>query len=117
MKHNLITFVIGLVLSVYAYAQPYTIYPVPHQQTATAGTARLDKRVCIVAEDGIDEATIQRAEQVVRDHALQPFRSDRVCKGCTNILIGINGFFIFLLTLIHDTFIIIVFRTKLFICL
>ncbi|MBO4906461.1 MAG: beta-N-acetylglucosaminidase domain-containing protein [Bacteroidaceae bacterium] len=91
MKHKLITLLIGIVLGLTTTAQNYTIYPVPHLQKSMPGTARLEKRVCIVAEAGIDEATIQRAEQVMRDHALQPFRSERICKGCTNLLLGING--------------------------
>ena len=74
-----------------ATAQPYTIYPIPQQQLAQPGSARVQAPVCIVAENGIDEATIARAKQVLSDHGLQPTTADRPQKGVTNLLLGING--------------------------
>lgn len=48
----------------------YTIYPVPQKMTAQSGTAQFSENVCIVPGDGIDAATIERAQQVLKDHGL-----------------------------------------------
>ena len=72
-------------------AQPYTIYPIPQQQLPQPGTARLDAPVCIVAESGIDAATVTRAQQVLNDYGVQWTVADRPQKATTNLLLGING--------------------------
>ena len=74
-----------------ATAQPYTIYPIPQQQLSLSGRARVALPVCIMAEQGIDEATVERAKQVLTDHGIPFTTSDRKQKGVTNLLLGING--------------------------
>ncbi len=74
-----------------SYAQPYTIYPIPQQQLVRSGIAQFSVPVCIVAEKGIDAATIARAEQVLQEHGLQTMLSTRPRKGLTNVLLGVNG--------------------------
>lgn len=74
-----------------ASAQPYTIYPIPQQQLSQPGTARIAGPVCIVAESGIDAATLARARQVLSDHGLASTTAARAQKGVTNLLLGING--------------------------
>ena len=49
----------------------YTIYPVPQKMQATEGTAQFSDKVCLVCDEGIDAATIERAQQVLADHGLQ----------------------------------------------
>lgn len=84
-------FLCGLCALIAAVAQPYTIYPVPQQQLAQPGMARVQEPVCIVAESGIDAATVARAMQVLNDHGLQCTTADRPQKNATNLLLGING--------------------------
>lgn len=69
----------------------YRIYPVPQQQENGLGEARFSRQVCIVAEPGIDRATIERAKQIVREHGLQVATSSDVYSGQSNIVLGING--------------------------
>ena len=72
-------------------AQPYTIYPVPQQQLPLPDAARFVAPVCIVAESGIDAATVARAKQVLSDHGVQFTTADRPQKAVTNLLLGINA--------------------------
>lgn len=75
-----------------SYAQrTYTIYPVPQKQTAGSKTAALQTCVNIVAEKGIDKATLNRARQVLADHGISAAVSEKTVKGQTNLLLGING--------------------------
>jgi len=50
----------------------YNIYPVPHEQVLSPGTASFSQRVFIFPQDGIDIATINRAKQILSDHGLVP---------------------------------------------
>lgn len=82
---------IALSLSTLVKAQSYTIYPVPQQQETSSKLATLRSPVAIIAEEGIDETTIVRAEQVLHDQRFATFRTSRPAKDCTNLLLGING--------------------------
>lgn len=89
----------GTILHPFDPAKHYRIYPVPHKIVAMKGVARLyDSRngayidittVNIVAEDGIDDVTINRAKQILSEHGLNSKVSDRIEKGGSNILLGI----------------------------
>ncbi len=50
---------------------PYEIYPIPHSQQALAARAAFTPRVAVVAQTGIDAATVERARQVLADHGLE----------------------------------------------
>ena len=71
--------------------QPYEIYPVPQTQELIPGQARLTSHVNIVAEPGVDEATVARARQVLADKGIPSSVSGRVSGGRTNLLLGIRG--------------------------
>lgn len=71
--------------------QPYRIYPIPHSQRVLQGQARLTKTVAVVAETGIDGATVERASQILREHGLQPTVTDRPQKGQACLLLGVNA--------------------------
>lgn len=63
----------------------YAIYPVPQQMTAGSGTAQFSEEVCLVADKGIDAATISRAQQILKDHGL----NGQVATGekaCTSVI-------------------------------
>jgi len=72
-------------------AQVYRIYPVPHLQLAGAGKADFSAEVNIVAESGIDKATIDRAKQILADHGMKSAVSDGAIKGQANLFLGVNG--------------------------
>lgn len=83
---------IAFAVSLAAGAQKaYKIYPVPHEQHLAAETATFTQTVNIVAEDGIDAATLNRAKQVLGDHGLQACVSQRAKRGVSNLLIGVNA--------------------------
>lgn len=71
--------------------QSYVIYPVPQTQQLTSGTAGLTADVNIVAEPGIDEATVARARQILSENGLSVSVSEHEEKGRSNLLLGING--------------------------
>lgn len=76
MKNTLIT-ILSALISVGAWAQgnPYGIYPVPHSTQQTGLTASLTDSVSIIAEEGIDQYTIDRAVQVLQEHGKTPSNS------------------------------------------
>lgn len=75
--------------------EPYTIYPVPHRQVAVPGTASFCKDVHIIAEPSIDEATVNRAKQVLEEHGLTPWTriggTHRIPDRMSVLILGVNG--------------------------
>ena len=69
----------------------YTIYPRPQQMTVNSTTAQLKAPVCIVAESGIDAATLARAEQVLHDRGIATFTASKPQRQGTNLLLGTNA--------------------------
>lgn len=87
-----ITLLLFLALPVMASSQSkYTIYPVPHSQEVTAGTASFTKTVTIVAGEGIDDATIQRAKDVLAEGGLTALVAAKPVKQGSNIILAVNG--------------------------
>ncbi len=71
--------------------QRYVIYPIPQTQELLQGSASVAPVVNIVAENGVDEATIARAKEVLSDGGRKVTVSHRLVKDATNVLLGING--------------------------
>ena len=71
--------------------EEYEIYPVPQTQQLTEGRARMTACVNIVAETGVDEATVARARQVLADKGFSSVVSQQADDKQTNLLLGING--------------------------
>ncbi len=72
--------------------EPYTIYPVPHEQVMNnADKATFTREVNIIAEHGIDNVTFERAVQVLTEHGLTAQKSNKFEQNQTNVLLGING--------------------------
>jgi hyaluronoglucosaminidase len=69
----------------------YDIYPVPHEQVATAGTCSFTPTVSVVAEKGIDNATKARLVDVLSDHGLKAEFAKKPAKGNAAIYLGVNG--------------------------
>lgn len=70
MKSRHTLFLLFALLSIGARAQqnPYGIYPVPHSTLQTGTTASVTETVNIIADDGIDQYTLDRAVQVLEEH-------------------------------------------------
>ena len=69
----------------------YDIYPVPHTQMRTEGTASFTREVNIVAGESIDEVTLARAESVLAGAGLEPVVSDRLSRSVSNLVLGTEG--------------------------
>ena len=72
-------------------AAPYDIYPVPHQQVCTSGSASFSQNVNVVVENGIDDVTARRALDVLSTAGVNGTLSNKTVSGKSNVIIGING--------------------------
>ena len=71
MKTSRLFFLLSALLSctgTWAQGNPYDIYPVPHSTVTTGQTALVTEVVNIIADDGIDQYTLDRAAQVLEEH-------------------------------------------------
>ena len=70
----------------------YEIYPKPHEISYEGESWIIKNEVNVVYEDGIDEATQDRLEEVfaLKD-GITVSESDEIVEGKTNVLVGING--------------------------
>ena len=72
--------------------EPYKIFPVPHEQYVNELiVSSFSASVNLVAENGIDEATINRAVQILTEHGLAVKHSNALVNGETNVVLGIFG--------------------------
>lgn len=69
----------------------YKIYPVPQQQSVCANTVSTNGNVFLVAESGIDQATIDRANDVLLSHGINCTITTKVKKGASNLILGVAG--------------------------
>ena len=69
----------------------YEIYPAPHSVVYGDGDYIIRNDINVVFENGIDEATRDRLEEVSDLKGLAVTVSDSVVTGTTNILVGIEG--------------------------
>ena len=69
----------------------YTIYPIPQEQIAGSGTAAFSAEVNIVAEPAIDQATRNRAQDVLTEHGFTVTFGETAVSGKTNVLLGVAG--------------------------
>ena len=60
--------VLLLCMGAWAQGNPYGIYPVPHSTETVRQMASVSKTVSIIAEEGIDQYTIDRAVQILEEH-------------------------------------------------
>lgn len=79
-------------ISSIGYAQDsYTIYPTPQQQIMLGYKISLSSTINLVPESKIDIATINRAQQILSEHNITFKVSDKIAKGETNLILGVNG--------------------------
>ena len=69
----------------------YTIYPIPQKVTDEDGTVDLTDTVNVVAEDGIDTVTLDRADEVLTENGLTPQFDSEPSDEYTNLYIGVDG--------------------------
>jgi len=74
-----------------AWADAYTIYPVPHEQKIEKGTASFATQVSIIADTGIDEYTVQRAKTILEEQGLKPVLQAKPQAGSSVVYLGVNG--------------------------
>ena len=92
MKRTLLlSFLLWIAACSASVPEEYEIFPVPQTQQLTEGRARMTSCVNIVAETGVDEATVARARQVLADKGISSVVSQQADDKQTNLLLGING--------------------------
>ncbi|MGM9693662.1 MAG: beta-N-acetylglucosaminidase domain-containing protein [Alloprevotella sp.] len=70
----------------------YEIYPIPHQISYTSGNLRFTEEVEVICGEGIDQATKNRAEEVLKAHGLRAnFIDASTGDPVSVLLLGING--------------------------
>lgn len=69
----------------------YTVYPVPQEQKVSKGKASFMQKVCVVAEQGIDNYTIDRALQILKEKGLEASLAQKPQGGQSAVYLGING--------------------------
>lgn len=89
-KKSLIIGMAALIFPMTMSAQ-YTIYPIPHQQTAGTGTVNFTSSVNVVCEDNIDTYTKQRIEQVFADQNITTHFSAEASTTESNVFVGVKG--------------------------
>ena len=78
-----------------AVSQAYKIYPVPHRMAEADfqffSNIPSGRQINIVAEKGIDEVTVRRAEQIIVEHGYLASKSEKPSKTGNNLILGISG--------------------------
>ena len=69
----------------------YDIRPVPQLQEQLQGSTVLTGQVTIVAGNGIDSYTLDRAKQVLTEHGITPVVARKAVKGKHTLYLGINA--------------------------
>ena len=84
---------ITLLFTIAAWAQtnPYGIYPVPHQTQTTDQSAFVAETVNIIAENGIDDYTRERATQVLEEHGKTAVFVEEPLQGQSLLRLGVQG--------------------------
>ena len=91
MKRILSSIILAAVPFIAVAATTYTIYPIPQQQFVCETLASFSETVNIVAGPAIDEATIQRAKDVLESHGIAASASAKPVNGISNLTIGVQG--------------------------
>ncbi len=74
-----------------AMSAQYTIYPIPHSQTAGTGKVSFTQTVNVICDNGIDDATQKRVTSVFKEKGITTHFSDAVSSSESNIYLGVKG--------------------------
>lgn len=91
LKYLLSSIVALAVSTVMLADNVYTIYPIPHSQTALRGTASFTSRVNIVVDPSVDDVTIARAEQILNEKGLETKVRSVADSKLSNLYLGVSG--------------------------
>ena len=80
-----------LCMGTWAQQNPYGIYPVPHLTQQTSLTASVTESVSIIAEEGIDQYTRDRAAEVLEDHGKTAAFVETPTQGQTLLRLGVQA--------------------------
>ena len=69
----------------------YTIYPVPHEQTAGTGKVSFPTEVTVSCDKGIDQSTKNRLKNILSAHGITATFLDDASSVAANIYLGVNG--------------------------
>lgn len=69
----------------------YTIYPVPHEQTAGTGKVSFPTEVTVSCDKGIDQSTKNRLTNILLAHGITATFLDDASSVAANIYLGVNG--------------------------
>lgn len=84
-------FVASVLLSFFALsASAYSIWPVPRTVTNKQESLDISSQITVVADEGVDQLTISRAEQVLEKAGIDYTVSSTPSQGA-NLYIGVNG--------------------------
>ncbi len=89
-KKSLLVGMAALIFPLTMSAQ-YTIYPIPHEQTAGTGKVSFTQTVNVVCDNGIDDATKKRVTDIFAQHSITVGFSDAADNTMANVYLGING--------------------------
>ena len=71
--------------------QEYEIYPTPQDISYGNGVMELGETANLVIEDTIDDATVNRLNDILAIKNIAGTRSESVASGVTNVLVGTKG--------------------------
>ncbi|MCQ2153954.1 MAG: protein O-GlcNAcase [Bacteroidales bacterium] len=91
MRRTFFIAALALLCPVLCPAAGYDIYPVPHTQVCSAQKASFSGEVVIVRDASIDEATFNRAVQVLSERGLKTSTAPVEVKGKSNLILGVNA--------------------------
>jgi len=84
-------FALLLCTEIWAQQNPYGIYPVPHSTQQASLTAFVTETVSIIAEEGIDQYTRDRATEVFEEHGKTAVFVEVPTQGQTLIRLGVQA--------------------------
>lgn len=91
MRKVFIIFITSAISIAAAAQTPYNIYPTPHRQDLTEEKVSFTNQVNLISGKDIDEATIKRAEEILKENGLQVTISKKAMKDLSTIVLGVNG--------------------------
>lgn len=71
--------------------QPYTIWPTPHNISATGQNVKKPGKVTVVAGPDIDAVTVSRAQEILAEHAIKSAVAESMPEEGAVLLLGVNG--------------------------
>ena len=84
---------IGMVALIFplTMSAQYTIYPIPHSQTAGTGSVSFTQTVNVICDKGIDSATQKRITSIFAEKGITTHFSSAVSASESNVYLGVKG--------------------------